>query len=127
MCICIRSWAVYWNQPYIPISSIFSLNFYELLAMERFYQVLILLFYMNILILLLIENLSFSVQNDSMLSEKINCIVSVLTGMSSFSQDICSRFVPHLGKILRTIDHSDVSFTTIKCLGYLCKKLVSTH
>lgn len=63
-----------------------------------------------------------SVQNDSMLADKVNCILSVLTGLSSFSVEICSRFVPHLGRILRTIDHSEVSFTAIKCLGYLCKK-----
>lgn len=64
----------------------------------------------------------FAVHNDSMLPEKISCILSVLTGLSSFSQDICSRFVPHLGKILRLVDHSEVSFTAIKCLGFLCKK-----
>lgn len=63
-----------------------------------------------------------SVRNDSMLPDKINCILSVLTGLSSFSHEICSRFVPHLGKLLRTIDQSEVSFTAIKCLGYLCKK-----
>lgn len=62
------------------------------------------------------------VQNDSMLAEKVNCVLSVLTGLSSFSQEICARFVPHLGRILRTIDHSEVSFTAIKCLGFLCKK-----
>lgn len=59
-----------------------------------------------------------------MLSEKVSCILSVLTGLSSFNHDICSRFVPLLGRTLRTIDLSEVSFTAIKCLGYLCKKLV---
>lgn len=71
---------------------------------------------------MLMKSRVFLVQNDSMLSEKVNCILSVLTGLSSFSQEICARFVPHLGKILRSIDHSEVSFTAIKCLGYLCKK-----
>lgn len=57
-----------------------------------------------------------------MLPEKVNCVMSVLTGMSSFSPEICTRFVPLLGRMLRTIDHNEVSFTAIKCLGYLCKK-----
>lgn len=65
---------------------------------------------------------NFPVENDRMLPKKINCIQSVLTGVSSFNTEVCSQFVPLLGKILRTIDHSDVCFTAIKCLGYLCKK-----
>lgn len=57
-----------------------------------------------------------------MLVDKINCVQSVLAGFSSFNHEICSLFVPHLGKILRAIDHNEVCFTAIKCLGYLCKK-----
>lgn len=65
--------------------------------------------------------------NSSALSEKVvvlklNCIQSVLTGFSSFNVDICSRFVPLLGKLLRDVDQSETCFTAIKCLGYLCRK-----
>lgn len=69
--------------------------------------------------------LCFPVRSDAMLAEKVTCILSVLTGLSSFSQEICSRFVPLLGRTLRAIDNIEVSFTAIKCLGYLCKKYVA--
>lgn len=57
-----------------------------------------------------------------MLPDKISCLLGVLTGMSSYNHEICARFVPQLGKILRMTNDSEVSITSIKCLGFLCKK-----
>lgn len=62
------------------------------------------------------------VDDDHMLSRKLSCIQSVLTGFSSFNMNICSQFVPLLGKLLREVENVDVCFTSIKCLGFLCRK-----
>lgn len=124
MFIFIRKLQVYCNRRFIPILSIFSFHFCTWSETNSSSQVKT--FCRNFF---KIETWTFAkhlclftVRNDSMLSDKVNCILSVLTGLSSFSSEICARFVPHLGKILRSIDHSEVSFTAIKCLGYLCKK-----